>query len=409
MKINNQPTLNVGKVSHPNFKMHAFLSSGDAMQKFATKNNFQLLQNKSANALDMFLTQNMKVDGKFYNHLKYYTETILNRLRDMKVPENLIGHPQVAVSEALTPSLLPKDDDTDGFDKYLWFTLYPEAPSDCEMSGKDFHKMFYSDDPHCIRQGNFGDCYLLAVLDSLSKKWRGFDYIQSLFHKNPDMPLSIIVKNEKPDKNYHSAIFKLEKLFLNSYGGAKSPNWVKYLEVAFSDFGIPTLEKYCKENKIEFSKEKVGNFLCPKYKAVGEGGWPHVVMDIFGLINIKKLDPAFNKKQIIDCASNNNKYCTAEILPKSPYIGNPDLKDLLIGKHAYSLHDYDSEKKEFIISNPHWSCLDYKIPELDFEKTFTSVTSSELPPHEIWANPHDKESKFHASEDDSNTVWTSIQ
>ena len=193
MKITNQPTYKKGELFNPNFKMHPFLKESAAIAKFTTKNNLPLLENNSVNALDMFLTQNMKIDGKFFNHMKYYTQTILNNLKAIKIPENLIGHPHVAISKHLTENLLPKDDDAKEFDKFLWFTLYPEAPSDCEMSGKDFYKMFYDDEPHCIQQGQFGDCYLLAVLDSLSKKWRGFDYIHSLFHKKEMLPLNIII------------------------------------------------------------------------------------------------------------------------------------------------------------------------------------------------------------------------
>ena len=365
--------------------------------KFITENNKPLHETIKTNyrlqesaPLDLFLTQNMKISRNEINDMKNFRNFVMNKIKGLGFCPDFIGNAKMAITATLSKALLNKEDEN-------------KAPSACGT--QQYYKNYFPDfERYSIQQGQLGDCYFLATLDSLIKKDNGYEYITSLFKNDDisDLKIGIKLKNYETEVNFPKddlAYITSTKLM------GTSPHWTRTLEIAFAkmtnkdlyktilsyleDENYPKMKEWREKQPMEeslFNK----NSVFGKINVLGNAGYSNVTYRLLGLKNVK--DHYFSsgdKNRLINVLKKTSTFATTAIL-KDVDISteNKEYSDTLVNNHAYSLHSYDAKNDLFIISNPHYSGVDIKVSWDFLCDKCCQYTTAELPDRNTWYEYH---------------------
>ncbi len=435
MKINNL------KLQTPNFKSYALTNIANHtvnmavyntsnIDRFVTANNKILLEKAKRITpfvvLDLFLTQNMNIGNNEVNDMPNFREFIFKILDKVKFPSKFIVHDKTAISPNLSNAILTKES-------------INRIPDNCKMNSR-YYTLFPNYKRFFISQGDFGDCYLLATLDSLIKTRSGYEFLASMFYSQSDSPLYVEIRRDVNENNDSRITKEVESLTTkvpvlqkwrlnNMYGGAVSPPWAKYFEVAFAKITNHKLNDLYKKYNYRI-RITPSNNISDKYITTGQGGYSCIVYELLGCTNIenKLVIPQKLLDSIKDINNNediikkiiekskaindiNKKFCTVSTNSVNTssqednfYSGLEAYDYAIIPSHVYALSAYNKDKDEFIINNPHYSGVDIKIDWNSITEKFDGFVSADLPSCDIWENPYDPDDYVY-DPDDFNKVW----
>lgn len=194
-----------------------------------------------------------------------------------------------------------------------------------------------------ISQGNIGNCWLIAVLISLSLTQKGKELLSNIFYVNQDKTYTIKLYNNVRKPNYitFKPVFTIQKDINNNlqmlFSGDNLDVPTKFLNNPNTEYIWPCIIEKAISKYLGSIKKQDGNYCANAFKLL-------TLNDINYCINI-----AMNKRYIsklIDLLKN-NKICATLETKKNVYIKY----NFLIDNHAYSIYKLDGDKLHLI--NPH--------------------------------------------------------